>query len=126
MLDTTQVILVGFALFAVKHFLCDFPLQSMKMIQYKGVYGLWPGITHSLVHGIGTAIVLSIVISDPVLIVILAVLDFIVHYHVDWTKQWISSKNNYTPSESKFWTLLGLDQLFHYLTYIVILSVIVS
>ena len=126
MLDTTQVILVGFALFAVKHFLCDFPLQSMKMIQYKGIYGRWPGITHSLVHGIGTVIVLSILISDPVLIMILAVLDSIVHYHIDWTKQRISSKKLYTPSESKFWTLLGLDQLFHYLTYVIILSAIVS
>ena len=50
----------------------------------------------------------------------LSILDFSLHYHIDWARMYINKRYNYTPSDKGFWFWLGLDQLLHQLTYIVI------
>jgi hypothetical protein len=43
----------------IKHFICDFPLQAFPWIyRNKGTYGHIGGLTHALLHGIGTFTVL--------------------------------------------------------------------
>jgi len=117
MLDIIFIILV---LLFVKHWYIDFVNQTADEVQWKGTYLKWAGIKHSLKHGVGTVLVLWICGIGSVDAVMLGVLDFMVHYHIDWTKININRKNNYTPQDKQFWTWLGADQLAHSLTYLFI------
>ena len=99
----------------VKHFVCDFPLQTSPwMYANKGTYGHFGGIAHALVHGLGTWLVLGFWAG---------VIDAVVHYHVDWLKVNANRHYGLTPSNSDwFWILLGADQLAHMLTYIALVG----
>ena len=107
----------------LKHFIVDFPLQKPYQWQNKGTYGHMGGILHSGLHGIGTLLILVFFIELE-LALFLAMTDAIVHYHIDWAKMNLNKKFRYTPANEKFWWLLGLDQLLHSLTYILIAGVV--
>lgn len=115
-----QVILIVFFLLQIKHFLADFVWQTNNMVQEKGIYGAKQGIYHSLIQSAGTFVVFAWI--HPLLGVITAFIDFLAHYHIDWAKININKKYNYTPQDTKFWFWLGLDQLAHQLTYIVLVG----
>jgi hypothetical protein len=105
----------------VKHFICDFPLQTSPwMYRNKGIYLHLGGITHAAIHGLGTWLVLFFFIGQQA--IIYAAIDFVVHYHLDWLKLNINKKFNFLPDNGNgFWILLGLDQLAHHITYFVII-----
>lgn len=113
----TEVVFILLVLLFVKHFVVDFIFQTEAQVISKGKYLDWPGITHSLQHGLGTYLVFFIFV-DPVTSLSVALIDFVIHYHVDWAKININNKFNLTPADRKFWILLGADQLLHSLTYI--------
>jgi hypothetical protein len=115
MFDSIFVIL---ALLFVKHWYIDFVNQSMEEVVGKGIYGNAHGIMHSIKHGIGTAIVMSLFLNDFPFAVMLGFIDFVLHYHIDWLKININKKYNYTTENPKFWAWLGADQLAHSLTYL--------
>lgn len=101
----------------VKHFVADFIFQTEEQVRGKGIYGNWAGITHSLAHVLGTFIVFYMFFGVGISLMF-AVLDGLIHYHVDWTKININKKYNYTVMDKQFWFWLGLDQLAHSLTYV--------
>ena len=125
-MTTEHLLLLGFTLFAVKHYICDFVLQTNDMIQSKGHWGEWRGIVHSVYHGVGTMVVIGIMGFGTVSCILMGLLDTVVHYHVDWAKQKLNSILKYTVDNPKFWNLLGLDQLLHQLTYVGILLAVTS
>ena len=104
-----------------KHFIVDFPLQWEYQWRNKGTYGHPGGLIHAGLHGIGTYLCV-VWFSIPVAIVF-AVFDSVVHYHIDWAKMNLSS--GLTTVDHKFWIWLGFDQMLHYLTYILIIGMIV-
>jgi hypothetical protein len=55
-------------------------------------------------------------------IVIVALLEGIAHYHIDWTKVKFGSKDNTKPI---FWMQFGLDQLAHQVTYVIMIWYII-
>lgn len=101
----------------IKHFICDFPLQAYPwMYRNKGTYLHPGGIVHALIHGIGTAIVLLPFIG--LIALMYGIVDWFVHYHIDWAKMGISKHYDLQPNNSeRFWILLGFDQLLHHITY---------
>lgn len=101
----------------IKHFICDFPLQANPwMYRNKGTYLHPGGIAHAGLHGIGTLIVLAPFIGSVTFIY--ALVDMIVHYHIDWAKMNVARRHDLQPNNSEwFWILLGFDQLLHHLTY---------
>lgn len=113
-MSTTALILL--ALFGIKHFIADFCLQNEKMVQEKGIYGKLGGIQHSSIHAILTFIVLYGITLEPTVSLILAYIDGILHYHIDWTKQQLTRRLTYT--DRLWWFYMGLDQTLHHLTYI--------
>lgn len=115
-----QAALFVFFLLQVKHFIADFVLQTNEMVVEKGIYGAKHGIAHSLIQSAGTF--LAFAWMHPVLGIITAFVDFMAHYHIDWAKININKKYNYTPQDKQFWLWLGLDQLAHQLTYIVLVG----
>lgn len=100
-----------------KHFIVDFVLQTSKQVEEKGIYGAPGGIEHSLQHAIATFFILFFFIAWPIA-VILAVIDGLVHYHIDWAKMNVGKKYKYTPEDRGFWFLIGLDQFAHTATYL--------
>lgn len=122
-----KIIIILLALFGIKHFICDFVLQNSKMLKDKGIYGAPGGLGHAATHAIGTLIVLFIAlpwsVNSHAVAVILAGVDGIIHYHIDWIKT--NMTKGYTPADKEFWILLGADQGLHYLTYIGIIAILV-
>jgi len=109
------------SLLFLKHFLFDFVLQSKDMLFGKTLFGNWLGIKHSLYHGAGTFFVLTVVSFECA--IIFAIADAIIHYHIDWIRGRFGSKD---ITSDTFWCHLGLDQLAHGFTYIVLTSLIVK
>ena len=113
-------ILLLLTLLMFKHTVADFYIQRSFMFADKHIYGAPGGLTHAGMHGIGTAIVLFSFFS-PAAVLLVACLDSIVHYHVDYAKSKIQLAKNYTINDTKYWILFGTDQFLHFVTYVVIL-----
>lgn len=105
--------------FQVKHFICDYPLQNSYMLQ-KGNKDNWiiPLFTHSLVHSIGTFIIVCFISIK--LAFILALLDLVLHFTVDRIK----ATQKFSIDNPYFWWALGLDQMAHHLINILFIYII--
>ncbi len=119
-IQTMIEILILFTLLSIKHFFADFVFQYDYMVQEKGYYGKIGGIHHSLIHGLGTWLIFW-TFAYPLAFWV-AVVDFLAHYHIDWAKMKIGRTKGYTPQDRAFWFWIGLDQLAHYLTYVVLIG----
>lgn len=109
------------ALLFTKHFVVDFPLQTRFQYSNKGRYGHPGGILHAGLHGLATA--LCVVWYVPEHWVWLALVDMLVHYHIDWAKVNINQRHGWTAStHEQFWWMLGLDQFLHAMTYIALVA----
>jgi hypothetical protein len=104
-------------LLQIKHWYIDFVNQSIEEVNHKGVYLNWLGVKHSLKQGLGTTLCLLIVTGwgYATFCLILGVIDFLLHYHIDWCKMNYGNRDIQDP---KFWNHLGLDQMAHQITYI--------
>ncbi len=114
-----EMILLTLALLQVKHWYVDFVNQSNEEVASKGIYGDQLGLNHSIKHGVATMIIIIAVVSPKYLLfaLICGLIDFVVHYHIDWLKMNYGNRDITTPT---FWNHLGLDQMAHQLTYIFI------
>lgn len=118
-------------LLQVKHFVFDFLWQPSFMYENKGKFGHWGGIVHSGVHAVATFILLYWAIPSEILsnlaLAVICLLEFVIHYIVDWAKMNINAKKGWGPTtHNQFWQLLGVDQLLHQLTYILILVLVLA
>ena len=117
-------LVIIYSLFRLKHFACDFLLQTDWMALTKGrpgMEGYRALFTHSAIHAIGTLVI--VVIFTPALWWI-GPLDFVVHSVIDRIKGYYTYKKGWTPKDTIFWWTLGADQEAHnftHLGYIVII-----
>jgi len=118
-LSDLETILLVFVFLQIKHFLADFVLQTSRMIYEKGIYGASHGIYHSLLHAAGT--LLAFVWLHPIIGLVAAFFDFLLHYHIDWAKININAHAKLSPQDRAFWVWFGADQLAHQLTYIMLI-----
>lgn len=128
MVSLLELALVVLVLLEVKHLLIDYVNQSELEIATKGKYMAVPGVYHSIKHGLATsAILVAVHFVYPGLTlgfaVLLGVLDFIVHYHIDWLKTNFGNRNMQSKA---FWVDHGLDQLAHHLTYIGVVAIVTA
>ena len=110
-------VLLALALLQIKHWYIDFVNQTQEEVDHKGIYKDWLGVKHSVKHGFGTFICLTMVTGWEYFIYafILGVFDAVIHYHVDWVKMNYGCRD---IKEKAFWVNLGLDQMVHQLTYV--------
>lgn len=106
-----------------KHFLCDFLWQTPWMIEGKGDVRRLGGYAHAGLHALLTAIVLWSFNQKGWLV--LAVIEFGVHYLIDWWKVRVGRRLALTPADRGFWLILGFDQYLHAMTYVGIAMVLV-
>jgi hypothetical protein len=129
MSDSTFVIALIYA-FCVKHFLCDFLLQPPYMYLNKGNWKHPGGYIHALFHAWTTVIILGFALhlqNWTTMLFGIALFEFVCHYVIDFTKVNLGKAYNLKPTNSEmFWVLLGLDQLLHMATYLIIVAYIVK
>jgi hypothetical protein len=114
-----EQLLLLLVLLQVKHWYVDFVDQTTVEIASKGIYGDQLGVNHSAKHAIGTMLcVLAITGIDYVALTgVVAFVDFVLHYHIDYVKMRYS---NGDIKAKEFWIHLGADQMAHQLTYLLI------
>ena len=117
----SNYVLMMLLLLLFKHILADYFLQ--KPWNDKGIYGSKGGVEHDIIHAIGTVIVMNFFVN-PAWAVIVAFLDGIIHYHIDWAKTNIKSNYNLKKDQTLYWGLHGVDQYLHILTYILIVYIV--
>lgn len=127
-MDESAIVLLMVTYFLVKHFVCDFPIhiQTPWMFKNKGTYGHQAGFAHAFIQAGASAPILLLTWNyapRPDYLVLLLVGEWFIHYHVDWFKMWLNKKRNYHTQTPQFWTLLGLDQLVHGLTYVGMIAI---
>ena len=125
---TREVTLVLLALvaFELKHFFCDFAVQTLRQVQEKGVYGRRGGIEHAGLHAITSIPPLLILTRAPQVIAAFVAGEFVLHYHVDWAKAQIDRVFKLTVADQAYWAIFGLDQLIHQLTYFAMVWAVVA
>ncbi len=121
----TSAAIALFALLLVKHFVCDFVLQTPWQIAQKGVYGAPGGLVHSGIHIAGTLLALIAVMTPVTTVVTVLIAEFIVHYHIDWAKEQTVRRLNWKAG-ARFWNSIGFDQLLHALTYLAIVVYVIG
>lgn len=102
----------------VKHMFADFFLQTSKMLSGRCAYVHMGRAQHAGVHVIGSIIVFALFGSPLSFILPLAVLEWVVHFHIDFAKARYCEMKELNPQQARFWQAMGADQALHQLTYI--------
>ena len=105
----------------IKHWYIDFVNQSNEEVAGKGIYGNAHGLMHSIKHGVATTLIFLVYFQSFEFSVIIGLIDFVLHYHIDWAKMNINRRYGYTIEMPQFWAWLGLDQLAHQLCYVLLI-----
>src|SRR5580765_6922890 len=96
MSPTGVLLLSSLALFEVKHFVCDFVLQTAYQYRNKGIYGHPAGFLHAGLHAAGSLPAVLIMTQTAWLAAAILAAEFAVHYHVDWLKEQINKRKALT------------------------------
>ena len=106
-------------LLLIKHVVADYFIQMNFMFAGKHKYGAKGGLAHAGTHSLLTygCFIPFVSVSSAFLY---ALLDFVIHYHIDYVKSNYSIRNPMQPTEQKYWIVHGTDQLFHILTYVLL------
>lgn len=74
-------------LFQLKHFFCDYPLQTPYMLgKFKDKGWILPLSAHSAVHALATLVIAHSIQSNRKLSVAVALIDFVLHFTMDRVK----------------------------------------
>jgi len=114
-----------YLLFQLKHFICDFLLQTDWIAINKGnpnKEGCKALLIHCAYHGVGTLLIA--LLFAPALWW-LAFIDFVIHGIIDYIKSNITRIKKWKTTDTSFWWALGVDQAAHHLTHISFIAVIV-
>lgn len=117
-------LIILYLLFRLKHFSCDFLLQTDWMAFAKGKpgrEGYRALFIHSAIHALGT---LAITLVFAPSLWWLGLVDFVVHSAIDRIKGVFTYNKGWTPKDKMFWWTLGADQEAHNLTHLVYIVII--
>ena len=106
-----------------KHFACDFPLQTDYQLRTKRIYGHPGGLLHASLHALATSPVFLLLKPPLGLALAIVATEFLLHYHIDWSKEQILASWNWQPEDRNYWRTIGIDQMLHNFTYVGIIAV---
>lgn len=101
----------------LKHFIADYFLQPGWMLAGKGDFRQPGGYAHAGIHAGLSAVVLLVAATPLPTLALLVVAEFVVHYLLDYAKIHYSRGVHVDSQPRRFWSLHGLDQITHQLTY---------
>ena len=105
-----------FLLLLIKHAIADLALQDLIKNNNKTDY-ISSGHQHYLHHGLGTLLVSLVYFLDPIIAILIAIIEYFAHWHIDWFKHFFKNKFNVENYTANWWWLTTLDQCLHYSTY---------
>jgi hypothetical protein len=105
----------------LKHFIADYFMQPGWMLAGKGNFRRSGGYAHAGVHAALTAVVLVLAGTPLAWLVGIIAGEFVVHYLLDYGKIQYSRGVHVDSQPARFWSLHGLDQIGHQLTYAAII-----
>ncbi|WP_323370574.1 DUF3307 domain-containing protein [Sulfitobacter sp. F26204] len=115
MLQTALLLMI---LLQVKHLFADFFLQTPRMLSGRGVYLHLGRAEHAVLHAILSFLALMLFGASTACAATLCLLEWIIHYHIDWAKGRHSEIKKYSPADAGYWRAFGVDQLMHQITYV--------
>lgn len=113
-----QTVLLLLILLQVKHLFADFFLQTPRMLSGRDVYLHLGRAEHAGLHAILSFVALMLIGSAVIFAAVICLLEWIVHYHIDWAKGRHSEIKQHGPSDSGYWRAFGVDQFLHQITYV--------
>lgn len=119
-----RLVFLLLVIYQLKHFLCDYPLQTQYMLgKFKGG-DEWklPLLAHAGVHGAGTLLIGLCFTPLFGIALMLALADFFAHFVIDRIKV---LKGSYPQTDKRFWWALGADQMAHHFTHYLIITILV-
>ena len=105
----------------LKHFIADYFLQPGWMLAGKGDFRQPGGYAHAGVHAALTGLVLILVGTPWQWLAAIVLAEFAIHYSLDYSKILYSRGVHVDTQPGRFWSLHGLDQIAHQLTYAAII-----
>ena len=119
---TVHQALLLLLLLEFKHLWIDWIWQTQAEINNKGTYGHLKGICHSVKHAIGSMVCcfLFLPLSAFHILLLIFLIDFLIHYHVDWAKMYVMKMTNWVVKDPGYWWSMGIDQFLHHATYIML------
>tara|TARA_B100000029_G_scaffold417529_1_gene422202 strand:+ start:76 stop:471 length:396 start_codon:yes stop_codon:yes gene_type:complete len=115
------------AVFQVKHYLADFPLQREYML--RKTLGDWSFVAPLSLHcGVHAGLTLAIVLYVEPSLWWLAIFDFVSHFIMDRFKASPRFLGRYSDvTKRSFWNCFGIDQMVHHLcSYYIIWELVKS
>lgn len=105
----------------LKHFIADYFMQPGWMLAGKGDFRKIGGYAHAGLHAALTGVVLVLAGVPWGWLAAIVIAEFVVHYLLDYSKIMYSRGVHIETQPARFWSLHGLDQIGHQLTYAAIL-----
>ena len=118
------VMLWSLLAFEAKHFICDFVIQTEWQVRTKGIYGHPGGFVHAGAHALTSIPAILVWGPSLKLMATLVIVEFLIHYHMDFAKEQIGKRKGLKVNMGAYWTLFGFDQFVHQLTYVGMLAVL--
>ena len=120
--ESYATLLTLLCLIQIKHMFADYFLQTKIMLNGRGEYMHLGRFLHAGVHAIGSTIVFVIVGASVAFILPVVLMEWVVHFHIDWWKGRLTSYQNLTPKDAAYWRASGVDQALHQLTYVAMIG----
>jgi len=115
-----------FLFLMIKHAIVDLGFQPLGLGSSKKYYFGWPAHKqHYVPHGLLTVLVMASYTHINVAVA-LGILDYILHWHTDFTKTKIRNYFEWTSKDRQFWILNAVDQILHFTGYYIIVLIATS
>jgi len=101
----------------IKHYIVDLGLQAYLLKQDKRLY-FGNGHIHYLQHSVATIIVSIFFLPAPIALLV-GLLDYIIHWHIDFGKHCFTTHFNIEARSMVWWWCATVDQILHLTTYLV-------
>lgn len=111
-------IILFMLLLQVKHFIFD-GLMSPPNDWTK--YWNAGGIKHAVLNALGTTLCFAVFGVSATMLPVVLIIDFVCHYNIDFLKKRMARSIH----ESQWGILHNLDQMFHQMTYLLIIAIVV-
>lgn len=126
MSQDVKLLLAALLILQLKHFLCDFVLQTPYQFLNKGKYGHPGGIIHAGLHALTSLPIFYLIPTSVPIVLAIVIGEFILHYHIDWMKEQTVSRRRWKFPQAEFWWMFGADQGLHQLTYLGMAAVLAA
>jgi len=106
----------------IKHAIADLFLQTFHTVGNKHKY-ISLSHRHYAEHALLT-LFLCLIFTSPLWAILVALLDYILHWHIDFAKHRIINRFNVKRNSAQFFRIQAFDQILHFLTYALIVFIL--